>query len=285
MKTLKVASIQMVSGMDVDANIQKMRHWVKEAALSGAKWVVLPEYWPIMGQHELDKVAYAETLYDGQLQTALSQIAKECQITLFAGSLPLKASVANKVRNSLLVFDEAGNCISHYDKMHLFGFTGLGEHYRESDSIEAGDIVPKLHVQGHGVAQGICYDLRFPEFFRAQAPFDVLILPAAFTYNTGKAHWQMLLQARAVENQCYVIASGQGGTHENGRRTFGHSMIINPWGEIIDCLPEGEGVVYADISWSFLNSVRSKLPALQHQLLDVPVVGRILSMGNNGLIR
>ncbi len=269
MSKLKVASVQMVSSTQVQDNIANMQKWVREAAQNGAKWVVLPEYWPIMGANEFDKVALAEPFGSGLLQTTLSDIAKECQIVLFGGSIPLQADVPNKVLNSMLVFDEEGQCISRYDKMHLFGFTGLGESYQEADSIQAGHQVPSLSIHQHGFAQGICYDLRFPEFFRAQAPFDVLILPAAFTYNTGKAHWQMLLQARAVENQCYVIASGQGGLHENGRRTFGHSMIINPWGEIVSVLPEGEGVVYADISWALLKSVRSKLPALKHQLIAV----------------
>ncbi len=273
-QVLKVASIQMVSGVDVDKNIQAMQGLVREAAENGAKWVVLPEYWPIMGQNEFDKLKYAETFGQGVLQEALRELAQEKQIVLFSGSIPLKTRHQQQVFNTMLVFDENGECLSRYDKMHLFGFSGLGESYHEADSIEAGQVIPKLRLGEHGIAQGICYDLRFPEFFRAQAPFDVLVLPAAFTYTTGKAHWQMLLQARAVENQCYVIASGQGGRHDNGRRTFGHSMIINPWGEIMDMLPEGEGIVYADISWRYLQSIRQKLPVLEHQLLAVQDIRR-----------
>lgn len=152
--------------------------------------------------------------------------------------------------------------------MHLFGFSGLGERYAEADTISAGREVPHLSAEGVPVAAGICYDVRFPEFFRRQLPFDVLMLPAAFTHTTGKAHWELLLRTRAVENQCYVVAAAQGGLHENGRRTFGHSMIVDPWGEILDVLPEGEGVVMADIDANRLNSVRSRLPALKHMVLD-----------------
>ena len=151
--------------------------------------------------------------------------------------------------------------------MHLFGFSGLGERYAEADTILAGNDVPKLSVDDVPLAAGVCYDLRFPEFFRAQQPFDVLLLPAAFTYTTGKAHWELLLRARAVENQCYVIASAQGGPHESGRRTFGHSMIIDPWGDVLATLPEGEGVICADLDTARLQSVRTRLPALKHRLL------------------
>jgi hydrolase, carbon-nitrogen family len=197
----------------------------------------------------------------------LSETAAECGVVLFGGTIPLQSPDAGKVMNTMLVYDRDGTQIGLYHKMHLFGFSGLGERYAEADTISAGGDVPKLTADGVPLAVGVCYDLRFPEFFRAQQPFDVLLLPAAFTYTTGKAHWELLLRARAVENQCYVIASAQGGEHESGRKTFGHSMIIDPWGEILDVLPEGEGIVIADLDGTRLQSVRTRLPALQHRLL------------------
>ncbi|WP_424045878.1 carbon-nitrogen hydrolase family protein, partial [Neisseria sicca] len=202
-----------------------------------------------------------------RFQTTLSETAAECGVVLFGGTIPLPSPDEGKVMNTMLVYDRDGTQIGLYHKMHLFGFSGLGERYAEADTISAGGDVPKLTADGVPLAVGVCYDLRFPEFFRAQQPFDVLLLPAAFTYTTGKAHWELLLRARAVENQCYVIASAQGGEHESGRRTFGHSMIIDPWGEILDVLPEGEGIVIADLDGTRLQSVRTRLPALKHRLL------------------
>lgn len=209
---------------------------------------------------------FSETRY-ARFQTTLSETAAEYSVVLFGGTIPLQSPDAGKVMNTMLVYDRDGRQIGLYHKMHLFGFSGLGERYAEADTISAGGDVPKLAADGVPLAAGVCYDLRFPEFFRAQQPFDVLLLPAAFTYTTGKAHWELLLRARAVENQCYVIASAQGGEHESGRRTFGHSMIIDPWGEILDVLPEGEGIVIADLDAARLQSVRTRLPALQHRLL------------------
>lgn len=257
----------MVSGADVAANVAAMQARVAEAAAAGAHWVVLPEYWPLMGADERDKIAHAETLGQGPLQAALSATARRHGIVLFGGSIPLRAETPDKVRNTLLTYLPDGSLAGQYDKMHLFGFSGLGERYAEADTISRGHAVPTLTVEGVSVAQGICYDVRFPEFFRAQLPFAVLILPAAFTYTTGQAHWALLLRTRAVENQCYVLAAAQGGQHENGRRTFGHSMIIDPWGEVLACLPEGEGMVHAVLKADRLRAVRSKLPALQHRLL------------------
>ena len=267
MQDLQVAVVQMVSGTDVAANIATMQRLVREAAAGGAQWVLLPEYWPIMGQAETDKLAYAEILGQGVLQDALSSLARELGIVLFGGTVPLQGPQTDKVLNTLLAYEADGAFLGRYDKMHLFGFTGLGERYAEADTISRGETVPQLQVDNIAVAQGVCYDLRFPEFFRAQQPFEILLLPAAFTHTTGQAHWEILLRARAIENQCFVLASAQGGLHQNGRRTFGHSMIIDPWGEVLAALPQGEGVVAATLKGSVLASVRSKLPALQHRLL------------------
>ena len=275
MRSLRAAAVQMVSSTDPETNIATMKRLVRDAAEQGADWVLLPEYWPLMGKNDTDKLAFAEPLDDGRVgetchdrfQTALSETAKEYGVVLFGGTVPLQSPNAGKVMNTMLVYDRDGKRIGLYHKMHLFGFSGLGERYAEADTIAAGREVPRLTADGWNLAQGICYDLRFPEFFRAQSPFDALLLPAAFTYTTGKAHWELLLRARAVENQCYVLAAGQGGLHENGRRTFGHSMIIDPWGEILAVLPEGEGVITAELDPARLNSVRQRLPALAHRIL------------------
>ena len=282
-KNIRTAAVQMISSTNPGANIETMKRLVRQAAEQGADWVLLPEYWPLMGRKDTDKLAFAEPLVGGnfsetrsarfsetrsaRFQTTLSETAVECGVVLFGGTIPLESPDAGKVMNTMLVYDRDGTQIGLYQKMHLFGFSGLGERYAEADTISAGGDVPKLTADGVPLAAGVCYDLRFPEFFRAQQPFDVLLLPAAFTYTTGKAHWELLLRARAVENQCYVIASAQGGEHESGRRTFGHSMIIDPWGEILDVLPEGEGIVISDLDAARLQSVRTRLPALKHRLL------------------
>ncbi len=282
-KNIRAAAVQMISSTDPDANIDTMKRLVRQAAEQGADWVLLPEYWPLMGRKDTDKLAFAEPLVGGnfsetrsarfsetrsaRFQTILSETSAECGVVLFGGTIPLESPDAGKVMNTMLVYDRDGTQIGLYHKMHLFGFSGLGERYAEADTISAGGDVPKLTADGVPLAAGVCYDLRFPEFFRAQQPFDVLLLPAAFTYTTGKAHWELLLRVRAVENQCYVIASAQGGEHESGRRTFGHSMIIDPWGEILDVLPEGEGIVISDLDAARLQSVRTRLPALKHRLL------------------
>lgn len=264
--TLRVAVIQMVSSADLQENLAQAKMWIAQAAEHKAQWVVLPEYWPIMGKNDHDKLAVAEKMGHGPLQAAISQWAKQYGLTIFAGSIPLISTREDKVYNTLLTFDHQGNCIARYNKVHLFGFQGLGERYQESDTLLAGTCLPKLQVNGWNIAQGICFDLRFPEFFRAQGRSDVLILPAAFTHTTGKAHWEILLRARAIENQCYVLASAQGGTHQNGRKTFGHSMIIDPWGEIIACRADGEGVIFADLALSKINRLRHKLPMKNHQV-------------------
>lgn len=264
---LKIAAVQMVSSTDVAHNIAIMQNLVRQAAEQGADWVLLPEYWAILGKHETDKLAIAETVGAGQLQAAMSKAAAAHEIVLFGGSIPLQSLDKNKVLNTMLVYGRDGKLLNQYDKMHLFGFQFDNERYAESDSIVSGSLVPQLNVEGWGIAQGICYDLRFPKFFRAQNPFEILMLPAAFTYTTGQAHWHLLLRTRAVENQCYVIAAAQGGKHENGRRTYGHSLIIDSWGEVLAELPAGEGVVCATISREKLQAIREQLPALKHRIL------------------
>ena len=259
MHTLTAAAVQMVSGTHPETNIDTMRRLVREAAERGADWVLLPEYWPLMGARDTDKLAFAEPLGAGAFQTAMSEIARECNIVLFGGTVPLQSGEAGKVLNTLLVYGRDGAPIGAYDKMHLFGYSGLGERYAEADTIAAGAAVPRLSADGINVAAGVCYDVRFPEFFRAQQPFEVLLLPAAFTHTTGQAHWTLLLRARAVENQCYVVAAAQGGLHESGRRTFGHSMIIDPWGEVLAQGGDGEEIVTGEIDLSVIKDIRSRI--------------------------
>ena len=268
---LKIASIQMVSTPIIQENLTTASNLIRAAANQGAKLVVLPEYFCLMGLKDTDKVFAREKLGSGPIQDCLSKIAQENHVYLVAGTIPLEASNPNKVLNSMLVFDPAGKQINRYDKIHLFGFRTETERYQESETIEAG-IEPslfKITIDGIEWTFGmsICYDLRFPELYRALGAVDCHIIPAAFTYTTGKDHWEVLLRARAIENQCYVLASAQGGKHPNQRRTWGNSMLIDPWGSILTTLTEGEGFISGVLCKDKLNEVRSKLPALAHRKL------------------
>ena len=266
---LKIASIQMVSTPDLQENLSTASRLIATAAADGAQLAVLPEYFCLMGLKDTDKVRARESLGSGPIQEKLADIAQQNNIYLVAGTIPLEAKDPNKVLNTTLVFNPAGEQISRYDKIHLFGFQTATERYQESETIEAGDEpgLLKISVNGNDWTFGmsICYDLRFPELYRALGQVDCHIIPAAFTYTTGKDHWEILLRARAIENQCYVLASAQGGVHQNQRRTWGNSMLIDPWGEILANLPEGEGFISGVLCKDKLNEVRSKLPALAHR--------------------
>ena len=268
---LNIASVQMVSTPDLEQNLSTATRLIKEAANEGAQLVVLPEYFCMMGLKDTDKVRIREPLDSGPIQDTLARIAQETQIHLVAGTIPLEAKESNKVLNTTLAFDPNGKQISRYDKIHLFGFQTSTERYQESETIEAGDTPGLLKIdvndQEWVFGLSICYDIRFPELYRAMGTVDCHIIPAAFTYTTGKAHWEILLRARAIENQAYVIASAQGGTHVNQRKTWGHSMLIDPWGAVLADLPEGEGFITGVLSKEKLNEVRSQLPALAHRKL------------------
>jgi nitrilase len=268
---LKVASIQMVSTPNIAENMEVASNLIRTAASQGAQLAVLPEYFCLMGLKDTDKIQAKEEIGHGPIQERLSAIAKEHGIYLVAGTIPLAASDLHKVLNTTLVFDPAGQQIARYDKIHLFGFQTKTERYQESETIEAGEQpgILKITVSGQDWTFGlsICYDLRFPELYRALGNVDCHIIPAAFTYTTGKDHWDILLRARAIENQCYVLASAQGGTHPNHRRTWGNTMLIDPWGEVLSKLPEGQGFISGVLSKDRLNEVRSKLPALAHRKL------------------
>ena len=264
---LMVAAIQMVSGASLNENLRTAGQLIGEAAQSGAQLIALPEYFCMLGHKETDKLDIAETPGAGPIQDFLSETARRHQIWLSCGSMPLISPDPAKVFNTQLVFDPTGNQISRYDKIHLFGFNRGAEHYDESRGILAGTTTERLVTPVATLGLSICYDLRFPELYRALGEVDLLLVPSAFTYTTGQAHWEILLRARAIENQCYVLAPAQGGHHENGRRTWGHSMLIDPWGEIMCVLPEHAGVVSGTIDPLRLQEIRQALPALKHRTL------------------
>jgi len=262
-----VAAVQMVSTPVVADNLATARRLVAQAAATGAELVVLPEYWPIMGMSDSDKVAHAEPQGAGPIQDCMAALAREHGIWLVGGTLPLVSPSEGKVLNTTLVYDPQGQEISRYDKIHLFGFNKGTESYDEARTIVPGEAVGSFEAPFGRVGLSVCYDLRFPELFRAMGECALIIVPAAFTHTTGLAHWEVLLRARAIENQCYVLASAQGGLHVNGRRTFGHSMLIDPWGEVKAVLREGEGIIHGELDAGFLASVRESLPALRHRKL------------------
>lgn len=268
---LNMASIQMVSSPNLNENLEVAARLTKAAADSGAQLAVLPEYFCLMGLKDTDKVNAREAVGSGPIQERLAAMAQENNIFLVAGTIPLEAKESNKVLNTSLVFDPLGKQVARYDKIHLFGFQTDTERYEESETIAAGSQPGQFAIRLNEVdwrfGLSICYDLRFPELYRSLGPVDCHIIPAAFTYTTGKDHWEILLRARAIENQCYVLASAQGGIHLNQRRTWGESMLINPWGEILSKLPEGEGFIQGILSKDKLKEVRSKLPALKHRKL------------------
>lgn len=260
-----VAAIQMVSTPQVAENLVTVRRLVAEAAGRGATLVALPEYWPIMGMSDADKVAHAEAPGSGPIQDCMAQLAREHGIWLVGGTLPMVSPDAGKVLNTTLVYDPSGQSMGRYDKIHLFGFNKGTESYDEARTIVPGETVGVFEAPFGRVGLSVCYDLRFPELYRAMGECALIIVPAAFTHTTGRAHWEVLLRARAIENQCYVLAAAQGGLHVNGRRTYGHSMLVDPWGEVKAVLPEGEGVIVGELDPGYLAGVRESLPALRHR--------------------
>jgi len=266
---MKIAALQMVSTPDVERNLEAAASLIARAAADGAQLAALPEYFCLMGRRDDDKLAVAEAAGDGPIQRFLAQQARQHGLWVVGGTLPLRAAAAGRVRNSSLVFAPDGSLAARYDKMHLFAFANAREQYDEGRVLEAGSEPVALQAGALRLGLSVCYDLRFPELYRAlmRPPCDLLCVPSAFTYTTGQAHWELLLRARAVENQCFVLAPAQGGRHENGRRTWGHSMIVDPWGEVLAQREEGEGVVAASVDVQRLAEVRSQLPALRHRRL------------------
>ena len=277
---MKIAAIQMVSTPRVADNLAAAARLIRQAAGDGARLVALPEYFCLMGYSDRDKLTIAEEPGSGPIQQTLSDLAADLGLWVIGGTLPVRCEarageVGERVTNSCFVYGPDGRQAARYDKIHLFRYDAGTEHYDEARVLRAGEqpIATTLEMPaGRPLRLGlsVCYDLRFPELYRAlsfmpgAAPCDLLSVPSAFTYNTGKVHWEVLLRARAIENQCFVIAPAQGGMHENTRRTWGHSLIVDPWGEILALKPEGEGVISATLDFSRLEAVRQQLPALSH---------------------
>lgn len=264
---VKVAAIQMASSPSVAANLVEAKRLIKMAAEAGAKLVVLPEYFCIMGLKDFDKVTAREKPNKGPIQDFLAKTAKQYKLWIIAGTVPMESNFPNKVRNSCLVYNDKGEQVARYDKIHLFGLDLGTEQYHEEKTIESGAEVVTVDTPFGRIGLSICYDLRFPELFRAMGDVDMIVVPSAFTETTGKAHWETLVRARAIENLCYVVASAQGGYHLSGRETHGNSMIVDPWGVVLDRLPRGSGVVLANINRNYIKNLRKSLPALKHKTI------------------
>jgi deaminated glutathione amidase len=269
---MKIAALQTVSGASVDANLQGAHSLLGQAAAEGAELAVLPENFCFMGQRDRDKLAVRETFGNGPVQSFLAERARSLGLWIVGGTLPLASDSDAHVRNTSLAYSPQGECVARYDKIHLFRFDNGSEQYDESRVIEGGGAPQAFTLpsrDGHAwrVGLSVCYDLRFPELYRA-LDAELLLVPSAFTYVTGEAHWELLLRARAVENLAYVCAPAQGGRHDNGRRTWGHSMIVDPWGSVLaERVHEGPGVVLAEVTAQRLAQLRAQLPALDHRKL------------------
>ena len=278
-RPMKTAAVQMISSPVWAENRDAAARLVAQAAAAGAQLVALPECFCLLGRRDTDKLALAEDAGHGPIQEFLAETARVHGIWLIGGTLPIKtggegaeaaeASESRRVLNRCPVYGPDGSAAGHYDKMHLFAYDNGRESYDEGRTLCAGGRPTVVQAASLRVGLSICYDLRFPELYRAlmTPPCDLIVVPSAFTHTTGQAHWEVLLRARAIENQCYVLAPAQGGQHANGRRTWGHSMLIDPWGVVVDVLEEGEGFVIGEVDAERLAQVRKQLPALAHRRL------------------
>jgi nitrilase len=261
----------MASGPQLDANLLEAERLIARAAAAGARLVVLPENFAFMGATEADKFRVAEEFTSGPIQDFLAQQAAKHRLWLVGGTVPLRASRSGKVRAACLVFSPDGVVAARYDKIHLFDVAvpDSDERYTESETIEAGSDLVVASTPFGRIGLGVCYDLRFPELFRALTGrgMDIAAIPSAFTAVTGRAHWEILVRARAIENLAYVVAAGQGGFHVNGRETYGHSMVVDPWGVVLGEMPRGSGVVTAEMDPALLSKVRRSFPTGEHRRL------------------
>ena len=267
---MKIAAIQMVSGQDAQANLEQALQLIAQAAAAGAELVGLPEYFCLIGQNDSDKLAIQEKFGSGPFQDALAQAAHQHGIWLAGGTLPITAQAPDHVSNTTLVWNPQGQVVARYDKIHLFAFDNGRERYDESRVLEAGRTPSVFELpsrDGHTwrVALSVCYDMRCPELDRQLQP-ELIMAPSAFTHTTGQAHWEVLLRARAIENLAYLMAPAQGGLHPSGRRTWGQTLAIDPWGQVLAQQAEGPGVVLADCDWARVQQVREQLPALAHRV-------------------
>ena len=263
----RIAALQMASGPVVEGNIAEAERLIEMAAIHGASLAALPEHWALMGLKDTDKVAAREKPGKGPIQDFLSSAAKRYKMWIIGGSVPIEASVPDKVRNTSFLYDDNGKCVARYDKIHLFGLDMGQEKFNESKTIEAGDKIVVVDTPFGKLGLSICYDLRFPELYRAMKQVDIIAIPSAFTETTGRAHWEALIRARAIENMAYVIAPAQGGYHRSGRETHGDSMIVDPWGVVLDRLGRGSGIVIAGMNPKYQATLRKNLPALGHRTI------------------
>jgi nitrilase len=269
---MQVAAIQMVSGTRVQDNLAAAGRLLGEAAAQGCELAVLPEHFCFLGRVDTDKIALREAAGEGPIQSFLADQARALGLWVVGGTLPLLASDAQHVRNTSLAFSPRGECVARYDKIHLFRFDNGRERYDEARVIEPGQAPVAFELADRSgvrwrIGMSVCYDLRFPELYR-DLHADVLLVPSAFTHTTGQAHWEPLLRARAIENLAYVVAPAQGGLHENGRRTWGHSLVVDPWGSVVaERTEDGEGLALATLDADRLTHVRRQLPALEHRVL------------------
>ncbi|HIU37393.1 MAG TPA: carbon-nitrogen hydrolase family protein [Candidatus Aphodousia faecigallinarum] len=268
---MRIAACQMVSGMSIENNVRTARALIASAAQSGAELVLLPEYFALMPQDGQGLLEMAEEFGNGPVQQAMSEAAKEAQIWLIAGTIPLKSDDDKHFIDACIVYNPNGEVAARYDKIHLFQFERGQERYHEDQITQAGKEVRSVNIETWEgvwkVGLSVCFDLRFPELFRKLDTPDIITLPAAFTTFTGRTHWDTLVRARAIENQCYVLACAQGGEHESGRQTWGHTMLIDPWGTTVAELSQGEGVLLAEVYENRIKQAREILPAFKSRAL------------------
>lgn len=273
----QIAAIQMASGPNVNSNLIEAARLIADAVKAGAKMVVLPENFAFLGQKEADKFSHAEEEGNGPMQNFLAEQAKKYAVWIVGGTVPMRGSDEKRVRQVCLLFDDKGQRVARYDKIHLFDvhIDSTGENYNESETIEPGNKVVVVDTPFGKLGIAICYDLRFPELFRRMLDegVEIIVLPSAFTAITGKAHWEPLVRARAIENLSYLIAADQGGYHVNGRETHGDSMIVDPWGAVLDRLRSGSGFIIANVDREHVSKVRSNFPATKHRRISCKLSG------------
>jgi len=282
-----IAAIQMCSSSSVEKNLQYIELQIKEAASNGAKLIVLPEMFAIMGNSGVSKVEVKEKYGEGKIQSCLSSLAKLYQVWIVGGTIPIEAEDNRKIKAASLVYDDKGECVARYDKIHLFDVVlSDKEIYKESDTTEPGDSLIVFDSPFGKIGLAVCYDIRFPEMFRYffNQGVEIILLPTAFTEKTGKAHWEILARSRAIENLCYFVGACQGGTHSSGRKTFGHSLIVGPWGDVISTIDGTEsGIIYAEIDLKVLNEARKSIPIKEHQriFIDTSLLDNLNNVGED----
>ena len=266
-QAFRIAGVQMASGPNVAAKLNEAGRLIEAGVAQGARLVALPEYFAIMGMRPTDKVKVREKDGDGPIQNFLSETARKHKIWLVGCSVPMAAPTEGKIYNSCQLYDDAGRMVARYDKIHLFSLDLGKERFAEEGTLEPGKQVKVVDSPFGRIGLSVCYDLRFPELYRAMTDVDIIVVPSALTETTGRAHWESLVRARAIENLAYVLAPAQGGYHLSGRETHGDSMIVDPWGTVLDRLPRGSGVVVASVNPAYQASLRKSLPALTHRVI------------------